>query len=57
MEMINIINQNKARKQETKRIENAKEQAKKERRDYVKTFIGYIIATYVVVEIITLLVK
>lgn len=57
MEMINIINQNKARKQETRRIENAKRQAKKEKISNILTMVGYLVATYVFVEIVTLLVK
>ena len=57
MEMINIINQNKTRKQETKRIENAKRQAKKERIYNVLVIAGYTIAFSIFVEIVCLLVK
>jgi hypothetical protein len=57
MEMINIINENKARKQETKRIENAKRRAKKERFYNVLVIAGYAIAFSIFVEIVCLLVK
>lgn len=57
MEMINIINQNKARKQETRRIENAKRQAKKERIYNVLVIAGYALAFSIFVEIVTLIVK
>ena len=57
MEMINIINQNKARKQETKRIENTKRQVKKERIYNVLVITGYAIAFSIFVEIVSLLVK
>jgi hypothetical protein len=57
MEMINIINQNKARKQETLRKENIKELKKQERMDYIFTMLEYIVGTYIIVQIITMLVK
>ena len=57
MEMINIINQNKARKQEILKKQNMKELKKQERISYIFTLCGYIIATIVFVEIVTMLVK
>ena len=57
MEMINIINQNKARKQETRRIKNAKRQAKKERIYNVLVIAGYAVAFSIFVEIVSLIVK
>ncbi len=57
MEMINIINQNKSRKQEMIKKQNIKELKKQERISYIFTLCGYIIATIVFVEIVTLLVK
>jgi hypothetical protein len=57
MEMINIINQNKARKQETRKIENAKRQAKKERIYNVLVIAGYAVAFSIFVEIVSLIVK
>lgn len=57
MEMINIINQNKARKQETRRIENAKRQAKKEKIHNWLVIAGYAIAFSIFVEIVTLIIK
>ena len=55
--MIDIINQNKTRKQETRRIENAKRQAKKERIYNVIVIAGYAVAFSIFVEIICLIVK
>lgn len=57
MEMINIINQNKARKQENLRKENIKELKKQERINYIFTMLEYIVGTYILVQIITMLVK
>lgn len=57
MEMINIINQNKARKQETRRIENAKKQAKKEKIHNWLVIAGYAIAFSIFVEIVCLIIK
>lgn len=55
--MIDIINQNKARKQEARRIENAKRQAKKERIHNVLVIAGYMAAFSIFVEIVCLIVK
>jgi hypothetical protein len=57
MEMISVINQNKARKQETRRIENAKRQAKKERIYNVLVIAGYAVAFSIFVEIVCLIIK
>ena len=57
MEMIKIINENKSRKQETRRIENAKRQVKKEKIHNWLVIAGYAIAFSIFVEIVTLLVK
>lgn len=57
MEMINIINKNKVKKQETRRIENAKRQAKKERIYNVLVIAGYMVAFSIFVEIVSLIVK
>ena len=57
MEMINIINLNKAKKQQSIRREELKKQAKKEKISNILVMVGYLVATYVFVEIVTLLVK
>lgn len=57
MEMINIINQNKSRKQETRRIENAKKQAKKEKIHNWLVIAGYTVAFSIFVEIVCLIIK
>jgi hypothetical protein len=57
MEMINIINQNKARKQEILRKENIKELKKQERISYIFTLLKAIVITYIYVQIVTMLVK
>lgn len=55
--MIDIINQNKARKQQIRRIENAKRQAKKEKIHNWLVIAGYAVAFSIFVEIVTLIVK
>lgn len=55
--MIEIINQNKARKQETRRIENTKRLAKKEKIHNWLVITGYVVAFSIFVEIVTLIVK
>ena len=57
MEMINIINKNKARKQFINKQNELKRLEKKEKVSNIIAFVGYLIATYVFVEIVTLLVK
>ena len=57
MEMINIINQNKARKQQSIRIENKKRIAKKEKITTMITFLECAAWGFVLAEIITLIVK
>jgi hypothetical protein len=57
MKMINIINQNKAKKQQSIRREVIKKQAKKEKISNILTIVGYLAATCVIIEIVTLLVK
>lgn len=57
MEMIKIINENKIRKQEINRQNELKRLAKKEKVNYLIGLAGYIVATIVFVEIVTLLVK
>ena len=57
MEMINIINQNKARKQEILRKQNIKELKKQERISYIFTLLKAIVITYIYVQIVTMLVK
>lgn len=57
MEMINIINKNKARKQFINKQNELKRLEKKEKVSNIIAFVGYLVATYVFVEIVTLLVK
>jgi hypothetical protein len=57
MEMINIINKNKARKQQINKQNELKRLVKKEKISNILTFMGYMIGIYVFVEIVTLLVK
>lgn len=57
MEMINIINQNKARKQKILRKQNIKELKKQERISYIFTLLKAIVITYIYVQIVTMLVK
>lgn len=57
MEMINIINQNKAKKQEINKQIELKKLEKKEKVSNIIAFVGYIVATYIFVEIVTMLVK
>lgn len=55
--MIDIINQNKLKKQEIKKIENTKRLAKKEKIHNVLIITGYAIVFSIFVEIITILIK
>lgn len=57
MEMINIINNNKAKKQKINKQNELKRLAKKEKISNILTFGGYLVAVIIFVEIVTLLVK
>ena len=56
-QMIKLINQNKKEKQEKSFAIRMAKKEKKERIANVLTFIGYAVAVYMFVEIVTLLVK
>ena len=49
MEMINIINKNKAKKQQINKQNELKRLEKKEKVSNIIAFVGYLIATYVFV--------
>ncbi len=57
MEMIKIINENKAKKQESISIENKKRIAKKEKISTLITFLECAAWGFVLAEVITLIVK
>ena len=55
--MIEIINQNKNKQQEINKIIYAQKKARREKISNVLAFIGYLIATYAFVQVVTLLAK
>ena len=57
MEMINIINKNKTKKQQINKQDELKRLAKKEKISNILAYFGYLVAVIVFVEIVTLLVK
>lgn len=57
MEMINIINKNKTKKQQINKQDKLKRLAKKEKISNILAYFGYLVAVIVFVEIVTLLVK
>ena len=57
MEMINIINKNKTKKQQINKQDKLKRLAKKEKISNILAYFGYLVAIIVFVEIVTLLVK
>ena len=57
MEMINIINKNKARKQRLNRQNELKRLAKREKISNIIALFGYILGAVLFAQIVTLLVK
>ena len=55
--MMNILNQNKTNKQKVLNEKKRQEMKRQEKRSTILTICGYIVATYVFVQLITLLVK
>ena len=55
--MIDIINENKLNKQNEIKQMKIKQEEKKQRKSYILTLCGYLIAIYVFVQIVILLVR